>query len=231
MSAPGTTTPRARRGRLDLPLIAWLTVIWMLLWSGATWGNLISGLAVATVLCLLFPLPPVELGLRLRPLGILLLARSLLRDIVAASHAVALLAWSGRVGPAAVVGVPLRCRTDLMLAATAVAVSSVPGGALIEVDAAAATLYLHVSGADDPRTVARTRRDVWRLERLVVRAFGTREELARVRRDPPPTDPPPPPSPVSPSPETPPTGSPPAEAAPPPSPEPPSPPAGKAPRP
>ncbi len=221
MSAPGTTTPRTRRGRLDLPLIAWLTVIWMLLWSGATWGNLISGLAVATVLCLLFPLPPVELGLRLRPLGILLLARSLLRDIVAASHAVALQAWSGRVGPAAVVGVPLRCRTDLMFAATAVAVSSVPGGALVEVDAAAATLYLHVSGADDPRTVARTRRDVWRLERLVVRAFGTREELARVRQDPPPTGPPPPPSP----------GPPPADAPPPPSPDPPSPPSGKAPRP
>ncbi|MFJ2739502.1 Na+/H+ antiporter subunit E [Streptomyces sp. NPDC087440] len=178
-------TPCGRRGRIDLPLIAWLTVIWMMLWSGVTWGNLISGIAVAVALCLLFPLPPVELGLRLRPLGILLLAKYLLRDIVAASHSVALLAWSGRVGPAAVVRVPLRCRTDLMLAATAVAVSSVPGGALIEVNAATATLYLHVSDADDPANVARTRASVWRLERLVVRAFGPRDELARVRQDPP----------------------------------------------
>ncbi|CAM5618066.1 Na+/H+ antiporter subunit E [Streptomyces spiroverticillatus] len=177
--------PCGRRGRIDLPLIAWLTVIWMLLWSGATWGNLISGVVVAVVLCVLFPLPPVELGLRLRPLGILLLAKYLLHDIIAASHKVALLAWSGRVGPAAVVRVPLRCRTDLMLAATAVAVSSVPGGALIEVNAVTATLYLHVSDADDPENVARTRASVWRLERLVVRAFGTRDELERVRQEPP----------------------------------------------
>lgn len=178
-------TPLARWRRIDLPLIAWLTVIWMLLWSGVTWGNLISGVVVAVALCLVFPLPPVELGLRLRPLGILHLAKYLLYDMAASSAAVTRLALTGRREPAAVVRVPLRCRTDLMIAATAVAVSSVPGGALVEVNGATATFYLHVSGADDPATVARTRRDVWQLERLVVKAFGTRAEVARVQADPP----------------------------------------------
>ncbi|MFI5801926.1 Na+/H+ antiporter subunit E [Streptomyces sp. NPDC051561] len=186
------STPRSLLRRLDAPLIGWLAVIWMLLWSGPSWGNLFSGVLVAVVLCLVFPLPPVELGLRLRPLSILRLAKYLLIDMTLAGHAVVLLAWSGRPQPAAVVRVPLRCRTDLMLAATAVAVSSVPGGALVEVNAATATMYLHVTGADDPRTVARTRQDVWRLERLVVKAFGTLEECDRVRREPPPVEPPPP---------------------------------------
>nr|WP_202455944.1 Na+/H+ antiporter subunit E [Streptomyces sp. SID8367] len=170
-------------------MIAWLTVIWMLLWSGLTWGNLISGVVVAVILCLAFPLPAVDLDLRLRPRGILRLAGYLLVDMVTSSVVVTRHALTGRRRPAAVLRVRLRCRTDLMIAATAVAVSSVPGGALVEVNAATATLYLHVSDADDPATAPRSRRDVWRLEALVVRAFGTREEIARIAADPDPSSP------------------------------------------
>ncbi|MFD5321337.1 Na+/H+ antiporter subunit E [Streptomyces sp. NPDC127098] len=177
---PVPRTPRGRR--LDVPLIAWLTVIWMLLWSGPTWGNLVSGVFVSVALCLVFPLPPVELDLRLRPVGILRLAGYLLYDMVSSSITVTLRSLSGsrRLRPAAVIAVPLRCRTDLMIAATAVSVSCVPGGALVEVNGATATLFLHVSEADDPGRVERTRRDVWRLEALAVRAFGTRAEIDRV---------------------------------------------------
>ncbi|MFI7341053.1 Na+/H+ antiporter subunit E [Streptomyces sp. NPDC050085] len=185
-------TPTPRRRRFDLPLTAWLTVIWMLLWSGLTWGNLISGVVVAVILCLVFPLPAVDLELRLRPRGILRLAGYLLYDMVASSVTVTRHALAGRHRPAAVVQVPLRCRTDLMIAATAVAVSSVPGGALVEVNATTATLFLHVSDADVPSAADRARHDAWRLEALVVRAFGTREEIARIAADPSPSPTPPP---------------------------------------
>ncbi|MFH8484766.1 Na+/H+ antiporter subunit E [Streptomyces longisporoflavus] len=187
MSSPEAAS---RPRRLDPSLIAWLTVIWMLLWSGPTWGNLFSGILVAVVLCLVFPLPAVELALRLRPLGILRLAGYLAYDMVGSSVTVTRQALGGRKRPAAVIAVQLRCRTDLMIAATAVAVSCVPGGALVEVNAATATLYLHMSDADNRDAVRRTRRDVWRLEALVVRAFGTRAEVERVAADPgpPPSD-------------------------------------------
>lgn len=52
---------------LDLPLIAWLTLIWVLLWSTLTWANVITGLVVSVAVCLAFPLPRVDLGLRLHP--------------------------------------------------------------------------------------------------------------------------------------------------------------------
>ncbi|WP_394427861.1 Na+/H+ antiporter subunit E [Streptomyces sp. SGAir0957] len=187
-----TTRPPAakvRTRRLDVPLIAWLTVIWMLLWSGPTWGNLVSGIVVSVVLCLVFPLPSVELALRLRPLGILRLAGYLVYDMVASSVSVSRQALRGGRRPAAVIAVPLRCRTDLMIAATAVAVSCVPGGVLVEVNGSAAILYLHISDADDTAVLHRTRTDVWRLEALVVRAFGTRAEIERVAADPEPVPP------------------------------------------
>ncbi|NEE52457.1 Na+/H+ antiporter subunit E, partial [Streptomyces sp. SID8455] len=86
----------------------------------------------------------------------------------------------------AVIGVPLRCRGDLMLAAVAVAVSNVPGGSVIEVRRATATVFLHVLDADRPEELEAARRQVWRLEELTVRAFGTRDEIARVAAPPPP---------------------------------------------
>lgn len=180
-----------RRGRvLDLPLIAWLTVIWVLLWSTLSWANVLTGVVVAVAVCLAFPLPRVDLGLRLHPWGILWLVGYLFYDMYTSGVRVTRQIFAGRPHRAAVIGVPLRCRSDLMLAATAVAVSNVPGGAIVEVRRATATVFLHVLEADRPEELEAARRSVWRLEELTVRAFGTRDEIARVAV-PPPAPPPP----------------------------------------
>lgn len=170
---------------LDLPLIAWLTVIWVLLWGTLSWGNVVAGLVVGVVLCLLFPLPAVDLGLRLRPLGIVHLVLYLLWDMAVSSIRVTCMILTPGPYPAAVVAVPLRCRSDLMLTATAVAVSAVPGGSVIEVRQATATLFLHVLDADDPQQIDRARRSVWHTERLTARAFGTAEDVRLVAAPPP----------------------------------------------
>ncbi|MFC8867121.1 Na+/H+ antiporter subunit E [Streptomyces sp. NPDC057148] len=167
---------------LDLPLVAWLTVIWILLWGTLSWANLVNGVIVAVSLCLAFPLPAVDLGLRLRPLGILRLAAYLLYDMFASSVAVTRQIFAKGPYRAAVVAVPLRVRSDLMLTATTVAVSNVPGGSVIEVRRSTATLFLHVLDADDPGEIERARRQVWRMEGLVARAFGTAEDIARAAR-------------------------------------------------
>lgn len=169
-----------RRRVLELPLIAWLTLIWVLLWSTLTWANVITGVVVAVVVCLAFPLPKVDLGLRLRPWGILRLAGYLLYDMYTSGVRVTRQIFAGRPHRPAVIGVPLRCRSDLMLAATAVAVSSVPGGAVVEMRRATATLFLHVLDADEPAELEAARRSVWKLEELTVRAFGTVDEIGRV---------------------------------------------------
>ncbi|MEW2065828.1 Na+/H+ antiporter subunit E [Streptomyces sp. NPDC007346] len=181
-----------RKGRvLDLPLIAWLTLIWVLLWSTLTLANVITGVAVAVAVCLAFPLPRVDLGLRLHPWGIIHLAGYLLHDMYTSGVKVTRQIFVGLPHQAAVIGVPLRCRSDLMLTAVAVSVSNVPGGSVIEVRRATATVFLHVLDADVPEELEAARRKVWRLEELTVRAFGTRDEIARV------AEPPPPPKPIA----------------------------------
>lgn len=178
-----------RRRILDLPLIAWLTLIWVMLWSTLNWANVVTGVVVAVAVCLAFPLSRVDLGLRLHPWGILLLAGYLLYDMYTSGVKVTRQIFAGRPHRPAVIGVPLRCRSDLMLAATAVAVSNVPGGSIVEVRRATATVFLHVLDADRPAALDAARRSVWRLEELTVRAFGTREEIARVAQPPPATTP------------------------------------------
>ncbi|WP_069169297.1 Na+/H+ antiporter subunit E [Streptomyces griseus] len=174
-----------RRRVLDLPLIAWLTLIWVLLWSTLSWANVVTGVVVAVVVCLAFPLPQVDYGLRLHPWGILLFGGYLLYDMYTSGVKVTRQIFAGRPHRPAVIAVPLRCRSDLMLAATAVAVSNVPGGSVVEVRRATATLFLHVLDADRPEELDAARRSVWRLEELTVRAFGTPDEIGRVSGPPP----------------------------------------------
>ncbi|MFE4452272.1 Na+/H+ antiporter subunit E [Streptomyces sp. NPDC056796] len=174
-----------RRRVLDLPLIAWLTLIWVLLWSSLSWANVVTGAVVAVAVCLAFPLPQVDLGLRLHPWGILRLAGYLLYDMYTSGVKVTRQIFADRPHRPAVIGVPLRCRSDLMLAATAVTVSNVPGGSVIEVRRATATLFLHVLDADRPAELEAARASVWKLEELTVRAFGTSDEIRRVSGPPP----------------------------------------------
>ncbi|MBO1284871.1 Na+/H+ antiporter subunit E [Streptomyces sampsonii] len=169
---------------LDLPLVVWLAVIWVLLWGTFSWANLVNGVVVALLLCLAFPLPPADLGLRLHPWGILKLLLYLLWDMWISGVRVTKQIFVDYPHRAAVLAIPLRCRSELMLTATAVAVSNVPGGSVIELRRATATLFVHVLDADDPKALETARRSVWRTEELTVRAFGSREEIARVSADP-----------------------------------------------
>lgn len=169
---------------LDLPLVGWLAVIWLLLWGTFSWANLVNGVVVGFLLCLAFPLPPADLGLRLHPWGMLKLVVYLLWDMWISGVRVTKQIFVDYPHRAAVLAIPLRCRSELMLTATAVAVSNVPGGSVIELRRATATLFVHVLDADDPKALETARRSVWRTEELTVRAFGSREEIARVSADP-----------------------------------------------
>ncbi|MEU6854655.1 Na+/H+ antiporter subunit E [Actinacidiphila alni] len=167
--------------RIQWPLVVWLIVVWVLLWGKVTAGNVLTGLAVGVVLCLAFPLPPLELELRLHPVGLARFAARFVADLtVAGLRTVAQILGPGPL-PCAVLAVPLRSRGDLMLTATAVAVSAVPGSAVVELQRSTSTLFVHVmSSRADAASLEQARDEVRRLERLVVRAFGTRAEIAEL---------------------------------------------------
>jgi multicomponent Na+:H+ antiporter subunit E len=162
-----------------------LVSVWVLLWGTLSWGNVIGGLLVATVVVGFFPLPPVTFAGRLRPIGLLRFALRFLADLVVASVQVARLAFHiGHAPRGAVVAVRLRVGSDLNLTLVAAAISLVPGSLVVEADRTTGTLYVHLLGVHDRREAADFRRRGLELETRLIQAIGSAAELELVNRPP-----------------------------------------------
>ena len=62
---------RAVRLLRRLPLICWLTLVWILLWGTFDVGTVLFGLLVAVLVSTVFPLPPVATNIVVRPVALL----------------------------------------------------------------------------------------------------------------------------------------------------------------
>ncbi len=163
----------ARWRGLQLTAVAWLTVVWVALWGDLSAINVLGGPLVAVVVCLVFPLPPLRMHLRVRPLRLGWLVLHFLADVVIASAQVAWTTLQFHRQPRnAVIEVDLRTRSDFVLTVIAEMVSLVPGSLVVEARRSTHTLFLHVLDAKDQAGVDKMRRQVFSLERRVVLAFG-----------------------------------------------------------
>ncbi|SEM92916.1 Na+/H+ antiporter subunit E [Cryobacterium sp. TMT1-3] len=178
------TTPHERLeavGNQIPPLIA-LIVLWMLLWGEFSWLNLLVGLVVGLVVTVAFYLVPVQLSGRVHPLHTVVFFVRLILDIVRASIDVSWLAVKPRlVTSNAILEIRLRSRSDLILTWTAVATSIVPGSIVVDIDRESSVLYLHVLNMHSAGDIESFRRRVLDTERRIVRGFGSREDVERMR--------------------------------------------------
>lgn len=168
----GSVRP-ARYRAVQVPVVAWLTVIWLILWGGVTPLLVVGGVLVAVGVCLVFPLPPVRMGVRPRPWPLVCLVARFLRDVVVASVQVAVVTLRhDRELSNAVIAVSLRTPSDFVLTVVAEMVSLVPGSIVVEARRSTHTLFLHVLDVADLEGVERFRASVLDLEARVVHALG-----------------------------------------------------------
>lgn len=177
---PARTDPAAgRRGvlrrRVQPVSLLLLTLLWVLLWGNVSWINVVSGLLLATLVLVLFPLPPLTFGVRLHPWGTLVLVVRFLVDLVVASVEVAYKAsvpWEHPQGR--LTRVPLRGDNDLMCTITAQMTTLVPGSIVIDIDCAAdgRSLLLHLFDAPQDRDVQAMHERVRAQELRVLRALA-----------------------------------------------------------
>lgn len=168
----------------NLPVIAWLTFVWLLLWGDLTRLTLVGGILVSALIVWVFPFPQVSVRGALRPWRALVLATVFLYDLVVASFHVAWLAIRPAAPPAsAVIRIDLVSRSELLQVLTGELISLVPGSLLIDLDSPGRQLWLHVLEADTPEQVAQARHQARMQEHRLLAAFGSREELdASTRR-------------------------------------------------
>lgn len=166
-------------------IATWLTVMWVLLWGDLTPANVLTGVVVAVGLVLVFPpAPSNDDPIVVRPVAAASFLGWFLWQLVITNVAVArevLLPRSRSQIRPAVVAVRLRTRSGRLATIIANAITLTPGTLTIDARGRPALLYVHVlSFTDEASAVA----DVEDLERRVVRAFGTEDEVALVAASP-----------------------------------------------
>jgi multicomponent Na+:H+ antiporter subunit E len=130
--------------------VVWLGVVWLALWGEISVANLLSGLVVAMVLVVVFPIgAPVRQG-RFRPLAAMKLTVVFGWALVVSTLEVALLVLRpGSVAIQGIVAVPLHSRSPVVSYAVANVTSLTPGTVTVDIDEPSATLFVHaLTGAD-----------------------------------------------------------------------------------
>lgn len=151
--------------------IAWLTIFWVGLWGSVSLGNVLLGLAVAVGVCWAFPLPPVDLGSKVRLWPLTKLVARFLVDVIRASVEVAIVVLRRRPVRNAIVKVDLHSNSDFVLTGVAAMLTLVPGSVVVEARRSTHTLFLHVLDVDDVDAVERFRAEALDLEKRFLQAF------------------------------------------------------------
>ncbi len=161
-------------------LIIWLTLVWAFLWGDFGLASLAAGVAVA-LFVVWIGRPADVRGMQLaafHPLAALVFVGYFAVQLVKSNLQVAWIVISPRPhARTAIVAVAMHVASDGIVTVVANAVTLTPGTLTVDVhagdDGTPPVIYVHVLAFDDVETV---RADVLRLERLVVRAFGTKQQ-------------------------------------------------------
>ncbi|PWV51027.1 Na+/H+ antiporter subunit E [Nocardiopsis sp. L17-MgMaSL7] len=182
----GVRAVRHRLGKVQIPVALGMTVVWMLLFDGfqprtESLGIALLGFTVSVAIMMVFPLPPIVPGFRFWPVqGVRMFFYVLVKMAVASFQVTAQVFRPGPPVKSSVVSVRLRTDSDLMLVCTAITVSVIPGSVIVEVAQPEHVLYVHVLGAESEAEAEKAKEDILELEERIVRALGTRENIAEL---------------------------------------------------
>ncbi|WP_426997305.1 Na+/H+ antiporter subunit E [Pseudarthrobacter sp. N5] len=175
---------KPRSIRQEVPLLIWLVIVWGALWQDFSPGNLLFGGVLAVLVARVFYLPPVELSGRFNILRAVPFALMFVVRVAAASFQVLYLAVvQGPTVTNAVVAVPLRSHSDLMVTATGHVISLIPGSLVVDVDRSTSTLYIHGLNVRNGDDVVKLRREVQDTEAVLIRIMGTHDELSALKQE------------------------------------------------
>ncbi len=182
-------------------LVAWLTLVWVLLWGEPSVGNVLAGVVLGVLIVAAFP-PADERGGGLHPWAVLSFGLWFAKALVLANLSVAREVLRPRLAlQEGIVAVPLRSRSPLVATFVANAITLTPGTLTVDVRPAgfgvdehgdvvsgdaAPVLYVHCLVTGDPEVV---RAEGLELEERVVRAFGSADDRVAIERPAPPWPP------------------------------------------
>ena len=153
--------------------VVWLTFMWILLMGEISWGNVVAGLALGTIIVLALPLPPIpRSGNRVNWLKLAAFMAEWFWDLLTASAKVVWLSLRRAPQPRnAILRVPMRLSNELVLYLATCAYNLQPGGSVTDINLADREWTIHVLDASTPEDIEREKRNVQKLERQLIDIF------------------------------------------------------------
>lgn len=174
-----STHRRRLRFRRQPRNVALLTALWLVLVGQVNLFSVLGGIALALIVTLVFPLPPIRYRGRLRLGPAIKLGVVLLKDLAVSSFRLAAWAFRPQAPTSGIVRVRLRTDSDLYQVNTAELTSVVPGTIVVDARRSTRVLYLHVFDMTSPGAAESARSSALAVERRVANAFASGKELAR----------------------------------------------------
>lgn len=185
MQTPEDVRTRSRSDWRSGPRLVPMSVllmagVWLFLWGDFAPFGIVSGIVLAWLIKAQFPLPPVYWPGRLRFFGSIRLVYGLLHDLVISSWRLVRLAIDPRAKlKPGIVKVEQFTDVDLYQVQIAEMISLVPGTVVVELVSSPRRLYLHVIDMDEEHEAESIREMATEIERRVLRAFGSKDEIER----------------------------------------------------
>lgn len=169
---------------LQTPFLAWLVVLWTLLWNQFTVLSFVTGLVVAIFVTRVFRLPTIELSGRINIWYALVFLVQFLFAVLRGAILVTIQVFDFRHQPgAAIIAIPLKYADDLVMTHVSVTSSLIPGSLVVETDRNRRILYLHIIGVRNRADADAQRDGVMRWERRIVRALGSPAQYRALKAD------------------------------------------------
>ncbi|MFD4368568.1 Na+/H+ antiporter subunit E [Rhodococcus sp. NPDC058521] len=161
------------RGLLrKLGILLWLTTVWVLLWGNVSIANILGGMAVATLIMVLLPLPRVPVEGRIHLWSLLKLICLAVWYAAQSSIQVAWLAIRPSAPPVTgVLRYHLNFKSDLVLTLCVDVINLIPGTMVLEIDQPRRIAYIHVLDVGSEKAVNQFYSTISQLERLFVASF------------------------------------------------------------
>lgn len=172
--------PRGRWGRISRSLTVWLVVLWLMVFGSLTWIHLISGVLVALLVQVAFPLPHSSRHREVHPVALVRLLGRFLWDLVRAGFQVAWVILRGAPVRNAILRVDLRSSDPVHMTLVAGMNTLIPGTVVVRIDRLSASLYLYVLDVDGRGGPDAVRAEVHAQEDRVLRAVVPLEGLDHV---------------------------------------------------
>lgn len=179
-SARAIRVATMRPGRFphaSMGTLAWLTLVWVMLWGELTAGNFVAGFLLALLITTVVPFPSMPFDGRFRPWGVVRLVTIFLRDIVRASFIQARFILSRKIPRGAIIRVQLRSHSDVYLTTVSGMTGLIPGSVVVDLHSPSGTIYLHVFDTDIAGGIDGVHKTVLAQEERILRAFASHDEL------------------------------------------------------